>query len=1176
MSTTTEGTIKTSQALDTGKSALKGVSSAVKQGVTTVTEAMTPAEKGFVPNLVNIVGEEVSLTPSGLSPQETVIVEFDDYYVPPELKKRPEEVTILKNTMRTLFSNLPKEITNSSGEPLPKTETSPYPPCGEYEKLLVLGSLLYRTRLLRGQLYREGILNQQQLAQRIADLDQGGREKSIQGPDRAITRTHLEHLARLQDFIEKYDSEQKCIDLGEIAYKDIDLDMSDDRIKELLKQFVFFILQSKYPLKEFRTTDPSAPQFVKRLQKKRIPFDDKYMPAYTASGNQIPEPIAKVLDSIRGNDELLQREILSKIKEEKKKLIESIASKLPDNDPLLKTLRDTEDPGLVFDRIQSQINEFKNSFGPLQREKDALSKKVNDCEISKGLLERRIQELERQVNDAELKCKGKENCEEQLNQLREAHTAELSKLTERITGLTNEATRLTQEAQAKDAEIAALTKRNQELEVDVEMATIENDFLSSLKADAERDVAALRSEYEARLADQTRRAEQAERAKATAEESLAQSQRDHHEAEGGLAAATERVIELEGELGVLNGRIAEVEAAKTTAEAALNEKTEELSTVQVRIGELNGQITDLGDQIIDLSEQIVEKDTKLEEKKGLEDELESIQEELAKAQAALRDCTTEKDGLTKQVEALSSTASTDKTQLGELTKQLEIATAEKSEADATVARLTAELQVTKDQLAVATTEGKAKNVKIQEQGVALQGATAESKRLRNAVEASKVESTEMKSISKKLEENLQASEQKVSGLLTQHQADLKAQEAKLKGEYGRELDSLQSLYAEKSAQHHEDAENRIRQLTNDFQDGIQLGSQYEGLRTAVEEISKSITTGSPITLDTSSAPQREALDTIVNKLKGTAQSLRLDSSLNHCYLVFVTSFMFQISFITKSPDRSYVIGGDDHASMIYTILNTVFSGETLQVRTKGLLGSTVEEAKEVKLGLYKDFGCGPKKDASAPAVLKSEQTLCKCTGGEGSSDCQLVYGMQETTTIKNYLDFFGKLLAAMTEQKDISVGYTATEASYKDVYNAKFYHFMKKFEEKLLKTVLAKRDDLLLTSSERQVLGTKQEKEKSAYFLDLFASRCTSHFTENFKLKQEGFLFKKYVKTESNNVIVIKTDINDSRTRIQQSVNYSILFFGYILLLRDYLTHVEQTSSVCKIPEILKIQKASP
>ena len=1138
MSTTTAGDIKMRQALDTGKSALKGVSTAVKQGVTTATEAMKDKEKGFVPNLVNIVGEEVSLTPSGLSPQETVIVEFDDYYVPPQLKKRPEEVTILKNTMRALFSNLPKEITNSSGEPLPKTETTPYPPCGEYEKLLVLGSLLYRTRLLRGQLYREGILNQQQLAQRIADLNQGGREKSIQGPDRAITRTHLEHLAELQDFIEKYDSEQKCIDLGEIAYKDIDLDMSDDRIKELLKQFVFFILQSKYPLKEFRTTDPSAPQFVKRLQKKRIPFDDKYMPAYTASGNQIPEPIAKVLDSIRGNDELLQREVLSKIKEEKKKLIESIASKLPDNDPLLKTLRDTEDPGLVFDRIQSQLKEFKNSFGPLQREKDALSKKVNDCETAKSLLERRIQELERQVKDAEQKCKGKENCEAQLNQLKEAHTAELTKLTERITGLTNEATRLTEEAKAKDAEIAALTKRNQELEVDLEMATIENDFLSSLKADAERDVAALRTEYEARLADQTRRAEQAEGAKATAEETLAQSQRDHHEAEGGLAAATERVIELEGELGALNARIVEVEAAKTKADSDLSEKTEELSTVQARIGELDRKIEDLNAEIIDLGEQLADKDGEVGRLGGEKDELaaqlDSVRGELAKAQTDLQDCTTEKDGLDAQVKALSSTASTDKNQLGELTKQLEIATAEKSEADATVARLTAELQVIKDQLAVATTEGKVKNAKIQEQGVALQDATTESKRLRNAVEASKLQSTEMKTISKKLEEDLQTSEQKVSGLLTQYQTDLKAQEAKLKGEYGRELDSLQALYAKTSARHQDDAEGRIRQLTEDFEKDLSDStSDFTQLQKLVGKIADSIDTGEAIALD--EAPQKEALEKIVAKLKGTAPAgLRIDSSVNHCYLVVLTSHLWSMVFANTA---------EEHALIIRTVLTSSFEGG--------------KEGGRPLTGLYSDFGCSKEKAHLQPvprAIEDEEAKRCECTVGN-SDQCELIYGLQETTVIKNYLEYIGKILSTMIDHSTVTITDTIIYPDAKK--QQKFQYFLASFLEKL-------------KVFRNQYPAMKPTKDNKYQFLDT----CTKHYSEFFKPSRESQLQNKYLVVLGNGSITIETKIPNQRADFTRppTANFALLFFAYLVLLRDYLNHVKETGKdVCPLPAILTV-----
>jgi hypothetical protein len=62
----------------------------------------------FQYNLISILGENVALTPTGLAPSETTIVEFDRYYIPPDISGN--EALLLKNTMREVFQNKLKKV----------------------------------------------------------------------------------------------------------------------------------------------------------------------------------------------------------------------------------------------------------------------------------------------------------------------------------------------------------------------------------------------------------------------------------------------------------------------------------------------------------------------------------------------------------------------------------------------------------------------------------------------------------------------------------------------------------------------------------------------------------------------------------------------------------------------------------------------------------------------------------------------------------------------------------------------------------------------------------------------------------------------------------------------------------------------------------------------------------
>ncbi len=1161
-SPTSTGELKVKVAADKTKAALSSVAQGVKQGVTTATDAMQPSLERFKANLINILGEQVSLIPSGLSPQEQAIVEFDSYYVPPQLQK--EEIVILKNTMRALFDNTPKEITDTgSGKELDKRETETYPPCGDYEKALVLASLLYRARKLRQQLYEQGILNREQLAQRIAELDQAGREKSIQGRDTAIARTELEHLYDLQKFIDTYDKQQKCIDIGEIAYKDIGLELTDEQIETLLRQFIFFILQTKYPLKEFQTKDPTASGFVRRLQKRKVDFDP-YVSAYTKAGQTIPPPIAKVLDSIKGNNELLQKEIARQVDIEKQKIFKSIASKFPDGDPLLKTLEATQDPALLIDRLRMQIKETSGSFKGLEAEKTRLQQNVKSCDEAKAALQAQMRRIEEQVNSFKKQAEGKAQLEEQLQQVEQSKTAALDALNKRIAEVEAQRDALQTRLNVKDAEIARLTKANEEMTAAKEKAERDLAALEKTKRDATLDIEGLKRKHLAELAErdalteeQRTRATQAEEEKQRALTTLAAKETELGHAEAGIQIATEQLEEAEAKVAEKQALLIQAENASLALSNQISEKNEQLrvlasdkSTLEGKLGQLSDSLDEIGRQLEDEREKSGGLGAK---SKGLEDEIAALKEQMKELQTKLDDCTAEQERLTAENNSLKEEqVREDDRQLAELRGGL--AAAERQVADANAAKQRAEAELLA--LQAALRDEKAKVQQEKEKVGALTKRGEEDARLLDESRSRLEEKdkqvgmlADSKETYKRKAEELQA---KYNEEIARHEEDLDKQKDKITAAYEMILDKMGASFNETLKQGSESAQQRIRNLTDHFEEQLnEATSEYSKLRKVVEDIATSIDTGAEVEVE--DAPQEEALEKIISKLKGTPSSgIRLDSSVNHCYLVFLTSYLWRMVF-----------GGnfENHAANIQYILSSTFRGGH-------------EKGTHVT-GLYEDFGCSKEKAHITPipqALEDEEAKVCECHK-DSKRECEVVYGLQETSVIKSYLEYIGKLLSKMVDTTYETIEETIT---YDDkVKQDRFHYFLVSYLQKL-------------RTFRNQFPTLKPNKKDKYVFLDM----CTKHYSEYFKPAQsyketsestakQSRLQDKYLVMLSSGSITIETRTPKEREErpfpTQPTVNFAILFFTYIVLLRDYLNHVKKTGKdICPLPAILEQKEVSP
>ena len=333
----------------------------------------------FQYNLITILGENVALTPTGLAPSETTIVEFDRYYLPPDISGN--DAVLLKNTMRQVFENKLKKVVNTdSGEELDDKVIQAFPPCGEEEKALVLKSLIHRKAVLEQQLFNIGIKTPEELRAKINEMAKTKKDEAIQGQDSMLARQHLVHYLRLKRFINTYNDQQYCIYLEDIAYGEMQQELTDERVIELLKQFVFFVLQSHHPLDDYKKSDPTAPAFLKEKF-------DAFLETYTDNDLPIPQAIASVLEATELSPEAMEDEILRRVKKCRDDILKKIQTNLLPTDPFWKRVKDKTDLDSVIDALLQYPKDLLVEIKTLEAEKAALESKGNTVDQAKNLLE---------------------------------------------------------------------------------------------------------------------------------------------------------------------------------------------------------------------------------------------------------------------------------------------------------------------------------------------------------------------------------------------------------------------------------------------------------------------------------------------------------------------------------------------------------------------------------------------------------------------------------------------------------------------------------------------------------------------------------------------------------------------------------------------------------------------
>lgn len=350
-------------------------------------------------NLLTILGEKVSLVPIDKATESLNVVEFDKYYVPPSFSARDKE--LLRETMRRLFKNVINLARDVDDEDNFNYTLKSYPPCDQSLKDLVLDSLLYRQQLLRNELSRLGIKSPQELAANL--------QKGILNPEDPYykslkTKTAIYHLVKLYNFINEYDKFQQCIDIDdEMIGKYPQINLTEDQMNELLKQFVFFILQNKNPIQEYTDVEPGAAQVLQGVGKDLLgprfqAFKKEYEKKYT-----IPPRIQAVISALELGQLDLQKAFgESQAGDIKVKLVESIKSVLQDpNDPFLKEdflNKNVED---IFIEILKRLKAYEDEKNKLQKAIEISEKKLKQIEAEKKLVAQKYAAAEQEIKDLE-------------------------------------------------------------------------------------------------------------------------------------------------------------------------------------------------------------------------------------------------------------------------------------------------------------------------------------------------------------------------------------------------------------------------------------------------------------------------------------------------------------------------------------------------------------------------------------------------------------------------------------------------------------------------------------------------------------------------------------------------------------------------------------------------------
>ena len=639
------------------------------------------------PGILFIAGETVMLEePDSIESEilldSDIAVPFEPYYIPTTMTD--EERTILEDTMQLLFSNLSKDkIPTAKVAEATQVEvvSTPFPPCGKLERDLVVRSLIHRRTVLRDQLSKQGVESAEDLKKELAEAgtssySQALRKEQVKANVTLGVKVNAWHFLKLTNLITEFEKNEFCIDMGDLAYLDQELDLSDEQLERLVKQFVFFVLQTKTPLKKYVEDASGAIPVLRTLG--RNPLDARFpefLQQYrNTPGTSIPAIISRILDDTRLDKDAMKKEIDKAIEEAKRTCLDDFKNLVPEFIKSNPNASGSE----IANEVMTQLAEMQKKLKACESEKTTLLTKKQECDTELAALKEKLQRTEDQVKSLDLISKDIPGLQTTIQEGKD----EITKLKAQIKSLTEERDGIVgglaeRDTLIRDLKVRVRTNEETIAELNARIAELQRQSAASL-ADLQRqhteELAAEQRRHDAALADQTSRHQEevslltdardaADSAKRVAEDSLeaiaAEVERataQLSELRAALATAQSTVAENAATIGELERQVTAKEGERAAAQESLNAAT-------TRIGELEpllaGKTSELGAataKVAALEQQVLNLTT---ENTALKAALQAAKEEAAAAQAAAKACEAE-------LNALKSTASASQKTLADL------------------------------------------------------------------------------------------------------------------------------------------------------------------------------------------------------------------------------------------------------------------------------------------------------------------------------------------------------------------------------------------------------------------------------------------------------------------------------------------------------------------------------
>lgn len=1137
-----------------------------------------PVIHTYEQNLIDILGEEVALTPTGINKSFKQIIEFDDYYKPKGISE--EDAVILKNTMRILFDNSYKKVLDvESGEEDGSYTLKTFPPCDEKQKELVLQSLIYRKNRLLGQLQQLGIKPYEDIRKNLRRLNE--KDKELQGKETLTARQYLVHFYKLQKFINDYNTHTLCTSTDDKAFKGIKVDLDDDKIRELLKQYVFFILQGQHPLEAFKKTDPTSSQFIARLAKK--PLGEQFptfMKKYKEQKFPIPEPIVRILESTDLAPGAMKAAIDQEVLVQTQEIIKYIKTILPSTHPFYKRfpkLEQEKDLQAILDELLKLLKDCEVNGQLLQKEKTDLEIRIKTLTQARDAAEKKMRDIEAIFNLQQ----GKEAEMEQLKKNVEELRVEKDKVVGELTG------QITAARQQKDAITAQINAQKTADDATIARLEQENTAATATIVDLRQEVQQLQQLHQTdvtgldtlrkQLAQATAQRDQSDAARIAAEEAAKKAAEDAQtrivakqteldQAQAAAAAATTSMADLQRQLNeatsLLQTKEQEILAAKKETEKAQTDFTQGKKSEE----QLKQEITRLQQQLQDTTEG-------LSEVQELQQELQEVQRQNADLQSQVKACKENEAKFTTNVNAL-------KNKIDELTKNVQTKQEELNALAEKVQGLTTVINDQREQLKVQQTDAIQREKEHQRSQQAMRDsleserkkaadAVAQQNKLKDMYDASIEEEknkydaslkefkeeydVEIKAahenldaaVAKQAEEN-RVYRDKLDQVVAQKDAALAKQTEEIRKRdqivQQKDAELAQIKQQRNAAVAQKDAE--LGQIKQERDAAVALSKEKQALEQAV----LAIASGQTDIPQVSEQQTQSALVSILQKLKTPLKSTdplaalkeqkKESSSSMQCYYVFLLSFLWQNNFPTLMTEEAKssknllqnTLYSHPEEFFIYKFFYSIFrqgpdpsvKGRDLGDPHDGLLNTLTREMKN--------------KD-TVTKVFKNPVDVMR----EYFSIIQLLSKILMTpyfddTTIPVQLSPIQLIcLKKLIEQVEYLNGIYAAE----------------------------------LNASKQWVQNLEEDRQSSttASSSSQRESVTISSFTESFLKRRQPKLDTDFF----NRRIVIEGDsVNIGTTG---NISYPVLFYCFLMLLRDYLNTIENTDKACRLPTFLQIKK---